>query len=169
MKTHWFGVIGAMLVLSICGSASAQLKVTEDTTVQELRTLQEIGKYADQMEKYLFVVDHLARMSENPTSSAIAAALQVNEILKDQPQQAIDYFNRTLPDVKNDSVRRVIRLQLAELYRRTSQPDKALEQIRELMILAPAGSPHTTHTTTTTHPPAAAHPTHPAEPAPEER
>lgn len=163
MKTHWITAVGALSLFLICGPASAQLKATEDTTAQELRTLQDIGKYADQMEKYLFVVDHLARMSENPTSSAIAAALQVPEILKDQPQQAIDYFNRTLPDVKNDSVRRVIRLQLAELYRRTSQPDKALEQIRELMILAPAGSAHTTHTTTTTHPPATAHPARPPE------
>lgn len=169
MKTHWFAVIGALSLLSICASASAQLKASEDTTNAELKTLQDIGKYADQMEKYLFVVDHLARMSENPTSSAIAAALQVPEILKDQPQQAIDYFNRALPDVKNDSVRRVIRLQLAELYRRTSQPDKALEQVRELMILAPAGSGHTTHTTTTTHPPAAAHPVRPAEPGTEEQ
>ena len=64
----------------------------------------------------------------------------MGEILKDKPQDAIDYFNRTMPDVKNDSVRRVIRLQLAELYGKTNQPDKALEQIRELMILAPAGA-----------------------------
>lgn len=164
MKTYRTALVAALTFLSLCAAAPAQLKQTD-----EVQTVQDMARYADQMEKYLFVVDHLARMSDNPTASAIAAALQVSEILKDKPQDAIDYFNRTLPDVKSDSVRRVIRLQLADLYRKSGQPDKALEQIRELMILAPAGSAHTTHTATTTHPPAAAHPAHPTEPDSEEK
>jgi hypothetical protein len=154
--------VAGLSIVSICASAPAQLKGdADDPQSAALR----MAQWSDRIEKYLFVVDHFARLSDNPTASGIAAALQVDEILKDKPQDQIDYFNRTLPDVKNDSVRRVIRLKLAELYRRTNQPDKALEQIRELMILAPAGAPHVTHVTTTTHPPAT-HGTRPPDPAP---
>lgn len=165
MSNRSLGVVVAGLsLLSTCASAPAQLKADEHRAASAGPD-EQIAAYADQIEKYLFVVDHFARLSDNPTASAIAAALQVGEILKDKHQDAIDYFNRTLPDVKNDSVRRVIRLKLAELYGKTNQPDKALEQIRELMILAPAGAPHATHATTPTHPPAA-HGTRPPEPVP---
>ena len=154
-------VVAGLSLLSICASAPAQLKGNGDDQM----ALSRIAQWSDLTEKYLFVVDHFARLSDNPTASAIAAALQVEEVLKDRPQDAIDYFNRTLPDVKNDSVRRVIRLQLAELYRKTNQSDKALEQIRELMVLAPAGAPHATRATTPMHPPAG-HGTRPPEPVP---
>ena len=154
-------VVAGLSLLSICASAPAQLKGNGDDQM----ALSRIAQWSDLTEKYLFVVDHCARLSDNPTASAIAAALQVEEVLKDRPQDAIDYFNRTLPDVKNDSVRRVIRLQLAELYRKTNQSDKALEQIRELMVLAPAGAPHATRATTPMRPPAAKG-ARPPEPAP---
>lgn len=142
MKPRWSAAVLILAVVSMCASAQAQLKGAGEPEA----TSPGIFSSSDLIEKFLFTVDHLARTSDNPTASAIAAALQVNEILKDKPQEAIDYFNRALPDVKNDAVRRVIRLQLTELYRKTNQPDKALEQIRELMILAPAGPAHTTHT-----------------------
>lgn len=129
-------VVASIVLLGFSAIASAQLKETEQAKpAQPAQTI-------EQMEKYLYLIDHFARVSENPTSSGIAAVLQTSEVLKDKPQDAIDFFNRALPDVKNDSVRRVIRLQLSDLYTRTNQPDKALEQLRELMILAPAVTPH---------------------------
>lgn len=143
MKPRWVAVFIVTALLSTAASARAQLQGKGDSSQE---TIDNLSRYADQMEKFLFVVDHLTRTSDNATSSAVAAALQVNEVLKDKPQDAIDYFNRVLPDVKNDSVRRVIRLQLAELYRRTNQPEKSLDQLRELMVLAPAGTPaHAAH------------------------
>lgn len=165
MKPRWFVAVLILALLSMCTSAPAQLKGTEKP---ETAPQPSMFNFTESIERFLFTVDHLARTSDNATSSAIAAVMEVNAVLGDKPQDAIDYFNRTLPDVKNDAVRRVVRLQLAELYRQTRQPDKALEQLRELMILAPAGGTHTTHPTTT-HPPAAAHPAHPAEPAPQDQ
>ena len=130
----------ALLTLCLCASTPAQLKEAEQTNPEQP------AQTVEQMEKFLYLVDHFARLSDNPTSSAIGAVLQAADLLKDKPQDAINYFNNALPDVKNESVRRVIRLQLADLYKRTNQPDKALEQLREVMILAPAGAPHTTKT-----------------------
>lgn len=151
MKPRWSAAVAIFAVLSSCALAPAQLKDTQPPQPS-------MFNYTEMIERFLFSVDHLSRTSENPTSSAIAAALEVSAVLGNKPQEAIDYFNRTLPDVKNDSVRRVIRLQLAELYRQTNQPDKALEQLRELMILAPAGPAHATHTTNTRELPATPHP-----------
>jgi predicted negative regulator of RcsB-dependent stress response len=136
MKRSCVVVVASIVLLGFTGVASAQLNESDQAKpAQPASTIQE-------MEKYLYLVDHFARVSENPTSSGIAAVLQASEVLKDKPHDAIEFFNRALPDVKNDSVRRVIRLQLSDLYTRTNQPDKALEQLRELMILAPAVTPH---------------------------
>lgn len=95
-------------------------------------------QFIDVMEKYLYVVDHLTRMSENPTAVGMAAVLQANEVLKSRPQEAIDYFNRLLPDVKNEAVKRAIRIQLADLYKNAHQDDKALDQLRELIVSTPS-------------------------------
>lgn len=134
-------VVASLALLSLCATAPAQVKSTEQPATEPPR------QKIEQTEKFLYLIDHFARLSENPTSTAIGAVLQAAEVLKDKPQDAINYFNTTLPDVKNEAVRRVIRLQLADLYQRTNQPDKALEQLREVMILAPAGASHSTKTT----------------------
>ena len=120
-------------LLALCSVAGAQLKTPE---VQG--SLDQIAPYIEIMEKYLYLVDHVARLADNPTASGIAAALRAGDVLKEHPQDAIEYYNRVLPDVKNDSVRRAIRIQLADLYQKTNQQDKALEQLRELMVSAPA-------------------------------
>ena len=122
-----------LALLALCSVAGAQLKTPE---VQG--SLDQIGPYIEIMEKYLYLVDHVARLADNPTASGIAAALRAGDVLKEHPQDAIEYYNRVLPDVKNDSVRRAIRIQLADLYQKTNQQDKALEQLRELMVSAPA-------------------------------
>ena len=122
------------LVIFSATAARAQLKGNEQASSEQP------AQTTEQTEKFLYLIDHFARLSENPTSAGIGAVLEAAEVLKDRPQDAITYFNNALPDVKNESVRRVIRLQLAELYRRTNQPDKALDQLREVMILAPVGA-----------------------------
>jgi len=123
----------SLALLALCSVAGAQLKTPE---VQG--SLDQIAPYIEIMEKYLYLVDHVSRLADNPTASGIAAALRAGDVLKEHPQDAIEYYNRVLPDVKNDSVRRAIRIQLADLYQKTNQQDKALEQLRELMVSAPA-------------------------------
>ena len=100
------------------------------------------------MEKYLYVVDHVTRMSENPTAAGVAAVFRAHDLLKSQPQKAIEYFNDLLPQVKNDAVKRVIRLELAELYKNAHQDDKALDQLRELIVTTP-GPPRSQRAATT--------------------
>lgn len=130
-------LLAATLLVSGLGAASpAQLAKPQEAPAGA----EQITQFIDVMEKYLYVVDHLTRMSENATAVGVAAALQANELLKSRPQEAIDYFNKLLPDVKNEAVKRAIRLELADLYKNNNQKDKALDQLRELMA-APAGAP----------------------------
>lgn len=130
-----------LLVLSLASSARAQLGKSEGT--HDNPTTAQISEFVQVMEKYLYLIDHLSRLAENPTASGIAAVVSANDMLKTHPQDAINYFNSLLPDVKNESVRRAIRIQLADLYKTTHQQDKALEQLRDLIISAPQG-PRTT-------------------------
>ena len=87
---------------------------------------------------YLDVVDRYAKISTDPTTAGIAAVISAAEVLKPRgPDAAIEYFNKVLPEVKNESVARAIREQLAELYKAAGQQDKSLEQLHTLMSGAP--------------------------------
>ncbi|HEX2973435.1 MAG TPA: hypothetical protein VHP11_13960, partial [Tepidisphaeraceae bacterium] len=50
----------------------------------------------------------------------------------------VEFFEKLLPQVKNEAVRRAIQLQLTELYKAAGQQDKAMEQLESLIISAPA-------------------------------
>jgi thioredoxin-like negative regulator of GroEL len=94
----------------------------------------------ERLRNWLELVDRYARMARNPVDAGIAAVINANDLLRPRgTQAAIDYFNKLLSEVKNDAVQRAIRLQLVELYRSGGQEEKALEQLRTLMIAAPAG------------------------------
>jgi thioredoxin-like negative regulator of GroEL len=121
-----------MLVSGSASTAIAQLKASDTPAAVD-----DVSHYIDVMEKYLYVIDHVARVSENPTNAGIAGVLGASDLMKNKPQDAIDYFTKLLPEVKNEAVRRAIRLQLADLYKKTDQPDKSLEQLKELIIAAP--------------------------------
>lgn len=137
----------SLALLGLCSVAGAQLKTPD---VQG--SLDQVAPFIEIMEKYLYLVDHMARLADNPTASGIAAVMRAGDVFKEHPQDAIEYFNKVLPDVKNDSVRRAIRIQLADLYQKTNQQDKALEQLRELMVFAPA-SPRPPRAARATSPP----------------
>jgi len=90
---------------------------------------------------YLDVVDRLTRMSRDPASSGVAAVVAASDLLRARgTDAAIDYFNKALPDVKNETVQRAIRIQLMDLYKQSGQADKALEQMDKLLKGAPAGA-----------------------------
>jgi hypothetical protein len=83
---------------------------------------------------YIDLVDHFAQLSRDSTTAGVAAVISANDLLRRQgPQTAIDYFNKTLPDVKDEAVQRAIRLQLIDLYKAAGQTDKAMEQLNTLM------------------------------------
>jgi len=83
---------------------------------------------------YLTMVGQYRKLASDPEASGVAAVVSAADILrKGGPQEAINYFTKVLPDVKQDAVRRAIRLQLIDLYKAANQPDKALEQLNVLI------------------------------------
>jgi hypothetical protein len=95
----------------------------------------------DRMRGYIEVVDRFTRLSRDPAASGVAAVIAASDMLRARgADAAIDYFNKTLPQVKNEAVQRAIRLQLIDLYKASGQQDKALEQMTQLMTSAPAGA-----------------------------
>jgi hypothetical protein len=95
----------------------------------------------EMMRTYLDIVDHYAKVSSDPTTAGIAAVISAAEVLRPRgPDAAIEYFNKILPEVKNESVARAIREQLAELYKAAGQQDKSLDQLHTLITGAPAES-----------------------------
>jgi len=103
------------------------------------------GGQLDAMRNYLDVFDRYSRLSRDPAAAGVAAVVTAGEILRARgADTAIAYFNKLMPDVKNDAVQRAIRLQLIELYKMSGQQDKALEQLTSLITSAPAGGTMTT-------------------------
>lgn len=95
----------------------------------------------EHMRGWLDVVDRYARMSRDPVASGVAAVIAADDLLKRRgPEQAIEYFTKLVGEVKNEAVQRAIRLQLVELYGKSNQADKALEQLRMLIIATPEGA-----------------------------
>jgi len=91
------------------------------------------------MRGYLEIVDRYSKISSDPTTAGIAAVVSAAEVLKPRgPDAAIEYFNKILPEVKNESVARAIRAQLAEFYKASGQQDKSLEQLHMLITGAEA-------------------------------
>jgi len=112
--------------------------------VMEMRALMGPGNgggQLDAMRNYLDVFDRYSRLSRDPAAAGVAAVVTAGEILRARgPDSAITYFTKVLPDVKNETVQRAIRLQLIELYKMSGQQDKALEQLESLMTGAPRGA-----------------------------
>ena len=90
------------------------------------------------MRGYLDAVDRYARLAHDPAMSGIAAVVTASDLLKPRGADvAIDYFTKLLPEVKNESVARCIRAQLADLYKQSGQQDKALDQLHTLIVDTP--------------------------------
>jgi hypothetical protein len=91
------------------------------------------------MRNYLGMVDHYTRMAKDPSSSAIAAVVTAGDLLRPRGvDKAIEYFTKLLPEVKDKAVERAVRLQLVELHKMSGQHDQALDQLRALIVAAPA-------------------------------
>jgi hypothetical protein len=93
------------------------------------------------MRGYIDLVERFTRMARDPAAAGVAAVVAVDDMMKKRgPDAAIEYFNKVLPDVKNESVQRAIRIQLVHLYQQSGQSDKAVEQLDALIKGAPAGA-----------------------------
>lgn len=99
-------------------------------------------RHVEMLRGYIDLVQHYTEMASNPTNAGVAAVITAGDILKARGNDAaIDYFNKLLPDVKDPSVQRAIRIQLADLYKAAGQSDKALDQLKELITGAPTTAP----------------------------
>ncbi len=83
---------------------------------------------------YMMMVEQSARMSRDPSTSGVAAVVMAGDMLRKKgPEAAIDYYMKLLPDVKDPTIERSIRFQLVELYKRTNQDDKALNELTRMI------------------------------------
>lgn len=92
----------------------------------------------DNQRAYLELVERFSKLSHDPETAAIAAVFSANELMRPKGDEAaIAYFNKLLPETKNEAVKRAIRLHLIDLYRAAHQPDKALAEVEQLIKDAP--------------------------------
>jgi hypothetical protein len=78
-------------------------------------------------------VEHQAAISKDADAAGVQAAMEAKAALG-PGQPAIDFFNKALYDTKSRPVQRLIRLMLFHLYKDQGQNDKALDQLRMLMM-----------------------------------
>lgn len=87
---------------------------------------------------YLGLVQQFSTLAQDPAASGVAAVLSATEILKPRGGDAmIEFFTELLPQVKNEAVRRTIRIQLVEAYKMSNQHDKALAELQTLITETP--------------------------------
>ena len=99
-------------------------------------------KQVEMLRGYLELVDRYTHLANNATNTGIAAVLTSSDLLKARGNDAaIEYFTKLLPEVKDPAVQRAIRLQLIDLYTNAKQSDRALEQLRALMVAEPSQAP----------------------------
>jgi hypothetical protein len=97
-----------------------------------------VAAQVEAMRAWLELIERYTRMSRDPVSAGVAAVIGTNDLMRGRPpEEAIAYFEKLLPDVKDEAIRRAIRFQLIELYQKSGQRDRALEILRAIMT-APA-------------------------------
>lgn len=88
---------------------------------------------------YLDLVRQMTELAEDPSAAGVSAVLTASDILKARSNNdAIAFFADILPQVKDETVRRAIHLQLVDLYKNSNQHDKALVELKGL-IVTPGG------------------------------
>lgn len=100
--------------------------------------------YVDLMERYLDLMQKFTRLAQDPAAAGIAGVFGSKDLLGSDtdPSKAIAFYTSVLPEVKNEAVQRAIRIELIDLYKKSGQRDKALEQLRILITTAPPSGPH---------------------------
>jgi|GEM_PF-3847721 len=82
-----------------------------------------------------------AQIALDPAASGISAVNSAGDLLRNAgPDQGLAYFNGVLEGTRNPSVARMIRFQLVDLYKEANRPDKALEVLKDIMVMTPANA-----------------------------
>ncbi len=119
------------LYLSGDGKNLSIVTQPEDPASSQIRTL----------EGYLSAVGQYSHSNRDATTTAIAAVMQAAEILKPKGADAqISYFAKVLDKTENENVKRAIRLQLIDAYKRAGQTDKALDELKTIILGAPVST-----------------------------
>jgi thioredoxin-like negative regulator of GroEL len=115
-------------LVAVCLAASA-LRADDNTTPPNVTVDVAQNTYLDDVYKYTYMV-------KDPDQTAIAALLKMKEALLSQggPQAAIDGLEKMLTQTQSGAVQRAIHLQLIELYETAGQNDKALDEMRGLVL-----------------------------------
>jgi tetratricopeptide (TPR) repeat protein len=121
-------ILLAMVIALVAGLSSLKADDSPNPSGMAISPMQ-------QSNEYLWFQEHQAELVKDPEAAGVVAAIRASEFLQDKdPQTAIDFFNRMLQDTRDAAVRRQARLTLADLYQKTGQHDKALEQLQQLMM-----------------------------------
>jgi len=84
---------------------------------------------------YLDLVQQMTELAKDPSASGVSAVMTANDILKARSNNdAIAFFADILPSVKDPVIQRAIRLQLVDLYKNSNQHDKALVELKALIV-----------------------------------
>lgn len=81
----------------------------------------------------LGVLDQFHKIAADPSATAIAGVMGVNDNLKD-PKASIEFLLKVRPKVKDPAARRAITFQLADQYKKTGESEKALAELEKLII-----------------------------------
>lgn len=96
----------------------------------------------DMMGRYMDLVQRYGEIAKDPSLAGVSAVITANDLLRAKGHEAgIAYFKKLLPEVKDATVQRAIRLMLIDLYRRAQQNDLALQELEALIRNAPATAP----------------------------
>lgn len=86
----------------------------------------------DLLTRLLTLVGDFTKIVESPAGAGVTATMSLDDHFK-APAEAIAFLEKVLPNVKEVPVQRAIRIKLADLYKKTGQHEKAIEQLERLM------------------------------------
>jgi len=94
----------------------------------------------EHMKNFLDVIDRYNQLGKDADATAVAAVINTIDILRPRGTDAITTrLENMLSETQSIAAQRVIRLQLADFYRQSNQPEKALEQL-DVLISGRAGN-----------------------------
>ena len=115
------------------GRREQDLRIRElELEVQGQRMELERGELQP-LRRLFALVGDVTEIADDPVASAVLATITLEEHV-DGPAQAAEILADMLPDVRNATVERVVRLRLLDLCARAGQPDAALCHLRELIV-----------------------------------
>lgn len=102
------------------------------TPVAHAKDEAETAAFIQLMSEYLDVSRKVVELANSPQGAAYLAVEGIYEIYEQQRDapSAIAHYQRLLEESRgNQAIRNLIRFKLRDIYRETSQPKKALEQL----------------------------------------